>query len=105
MAIKLDNGNRAFLVAEAGASVKGINGPLLNDLDKILQEAVVGCADPTPGVGTWHMNDAEQQALRVWRDGFRGSTIEAVVATRTICASCRHTLTHLGLQINGAEAS
>ena len=106
MVIQLNNGNCAVLVAEAGASVRGVNGPLISDLERILSTPVIGCADPIPGLGTWHMNDAEQQALKIWNKGYKDcSTLKAVVATRPICASCTHTLTQLGLQVNGAEAS
>jgi hypothetical protein len=59
--------------------------------DNQLGAAIIGCADPTPGQGTWHMNDAEQQALRTVQNPgnqtFVGATIKAVVANRPILRS------------------
>ncbi len=107
MVVKLTNGNRAILVAEAGRSAGGVNGPLLEYLQASLNIAVAGCAFPIQGLGTWHMNDAEQQALRIHSQqegALAGSRIRAVVANRDICASCSHTLTTMGMVVNGADA-
>jgi hypothetical protein len=113
MVLKLGNGQRVVLIAEAGASARGINEPLLERIENALNAvspnvAVIGCAAPTLGQGTWHMNDAEQQALQIHSqdDGaLTGSVIKAVVANRPICASCTFTLTQHGLVVNGAEAT
>jgi hypothetical protein len=104
--VKLANGNRAVVVAEAGATAKGINGKLVDTLENTLNCAVVPCADPTPGQGTWHMNDAEQQAMKTIGAGdtFNGATVKAVVANRAICQSCTFMLQQHGLVVNGSEA-
>jgi surface antigen len=108
--VKLQNGNRAVLVTEAGASASGINGRLLSQMENALQAPVLGGASPIPGQGTWHMNDAEQQALAVLasavQDGgvWQGAVLKAVVANRDICPSCAYTLQQRGFAVNGAEA-
>jgi len=104
--VKLSTGVRAVVIAEAGASASGINGTLIDKLDNSLGVPVIPCAAPVLGLGTWHMNDAEQQALRTIFNGetFQGATIKAVVANRAICASCTFTLQQRGLQVAGAEA-
>lgn len=104
--VKLANGVRAVVVAEAGASAPGISGTLVDYLDTNLQCPIIPCAAPIPGQGTWHMNDAEQQALRTifTEPTFDGATIKAVVANRTICESCKATLQQHGFTVNGVEA-
>lgn len=106
MVVKLQNGKRAVVVSEAGQTAKGIAGWLVDKLDVQIEVPIIPCAAPVEGEGTWHMNDAEQQALNTFASGgtFSGAKIKAVVASRTICESCKHTLTKLGLQVNGAEA-
>jgi hypothetical protein len=106
MVVKLASGTRVVVVAEAGATASGINGKLVDALDNNLQAPIIPCASPNDGLGTWHMNDAEQQALRTVFDGetFKGATIRAVVANRAICESCTFTLQQHGMQVNGAEA-
>jgi hypothetical protein len=108
--IKLQNGNRAVLVTEAGASASGITGTLLSQMETALHVPVLGGASPTPGQGTWHMNDAEQQALAVFsaavQNGgvWQGAVLKAVVANRAICPSCTYTLQQHGFAVNEAEA-
>jgi hypothetical protein len=108
--VKLQNGNRAVLVTEAGATASGINGKIIDHLENALHVPVLGGAAPTPGQGTWHMNDAEQQALATLagsvQDGgvWQGAVLKAVVANRTICPSCTYTLQQRGFAVNGAEA-
>ena len=106
MVVKLASGTRAVVIAEAGETANGINGKLVDALDNTLQVPIIPCAAPTQGQGTWHMNDAEQQALKTVLNGntFNGATIKAVVANRAICDSCAYTLKQQGLQVNGAEA-
>jgi hypothetical protein len=105
---------RMVFIAEAGASADGISGPFLTRLENAYPDAAfLGCAAPLVGDGTWAMNDAERQAIRIYQawvqDGggrveFHRPTIEAVVATRPICESCCSHLRQLGLQVAGAEA-
>ena len=106
MVVKLGTGVRAVVIAEAGATASGINGPLVDLLDNQLNVPIIPCADPTPGQGTWHMNDAEQQAMRTvlgtGNQTFVGAAIKAVVANRPICQSCRFTLGQLGLTVGPA---
>lgn len=108
--IKLQNGKRAVLVTEAGATASGINGKLIDHLENALQVPVFGGASPTPGQGTWHMNDAEQQALTVVAASiqgggvWQGAVLKAVVANRNICASCTFTLQQHGFVVNGVHA-
>ena len=112
MVVKLATGVQAVVVAEAGATASGINGRLVDLLDNQLcgagGVAIIPCADPTPGQGTWHMNDAEQQALRTVQNPgnqtFVGATIKAVVANRPICAQCSFSLGQLGLTVTASEA-
>lgn len=102
--IKIANGNRGLLIAEAGASAAGISGNLLSSIENQVQMAVLGCASPVSGQGTWHMNDAEQQALRIWQEGYPTAVLKAVKATRAICPSCTHFLQQRLLNVNGDEA-
>lgn len=104
--VKLANGTRAVVIAEAGASAPGISGTLVDYLDTQLQCPIIPCAAPVIGQGTWHMNDAEQQALRTifTEPTFNGARVKAVVANRAICPSCTATLQQHGFTVNGAEA-
>lgn len=102
--IKLSNGNRGVLIAEAGANAPGISNNLLATIENLLQMAVLGCASTIAGQGTWHMNDAEQQALRIWQQNYPDAALKAVKATRAICASCHYTLQQYGMVVNGDEA-
>ena len=107
MVVQLPNRNnvRAVVVAEAGASARGIVGPLVDLLDNQLQVPIIPCAAPTPDLS----NDAEQQALRTVEKGgdttFKDGRIKAVVASRNICAQCSPTLGQLGLTVTGCEAT
>jgi hypothetical protein len=102
--IKLPNGNRGILIAEAGASASGISASLLSAIENQVQMAVIGSASTVPGQGTWHMNDAEQQALRIWQEGYPTAVLKAVKATRAICDSCTYFLQQRQLIVNGDEA-
>jgi len=77
----------------------------LNHVENAVDVAVIGCAAPIPGQGTWHMNDAEQQALAIWRTGYPTATLKAIKATRNICQSCSFFLGQYGLIVNGTEAT
>ena len=111
MVVQLPNRNnvRAVVVAEAGASARGITGTLVDKLDIKLcaggSVAIIPCAAPTPDL----TNDAEQQALRTVQKGgdttFKGGAIKAVVASRDICKACGFTLSQLGLTVTGCEAT
>jgi hypothetical protein len=105
--VKLANGTRAVVVAEAGATASGINGPLVTAIDSTLGVPVIPCASTIQGLGTWHMNDAEQQAIRTIQTEptFAGGAIRAAVANRAICGMCQSTLNGLGLIINGGNTS
>src|SRR3954452_22115316 len=69
MVVKLATGKRVVIISEAGATANGINGKLVDALDTALQVPIIPCAAPTQGLGTWHMNDAEQQALKTFLNG------------------------------------
>ena len=111
MVVQLPNRNnvRAVVVAEAGASARGITGTLVDKLDIKLcaggSVAIIPCAAPTPDL----TNDAEQQALRTVQKGgdttFKGGAIKAVVASRAICNACSLSLSQLGLTVTGCEAT
>jgi hypothetical protein len=103
MVVQLPNRNnvRAVVVAEAGASARGIVGPLVDQLDSRLQVPIIPCAAPTPDLS----NDAEQQALRTFENGdatFKDGAIKAVVASRPICGLCAPTLRQRGLTVGPA---
>ena len=98
------DGTRMVLIAEAGAQASGINAPLIGLIEAALPAVtvnqvtiptaiVIPCANTIAGAGYFHMNDAEQQAIRTFLDGadssFNGFTLKAVVATREICQGCR----------------
>jgi len=102
--IRLANGNRAILIAAAGATASGISATLLNLIENTVNVAVIGCAAPTQGQGTWHMNDAEQQALTIFSTGYSTATLKAIKATRNICPSCTFFLSQRGLIVTGTEA-
>jgi hypothetical protein len=105
--VKLASGTRAVVVAEAGATASGIGGPLVDLLDNGLQVPIIPCANPTPGLGFWHMNDAEQQAIQTIQAAtgtLQGARIKAVVANRDICPSCTHMLQTMGMIVNNNEA-
>ena len=112
MVVQLPNRNnvRAVVVAQAGATASGINGRLVDTLDTRFSAdgvPIIPCAAPTPGQGTWHMNDAEQQAVITVMNPedttFAGVAIKAVVANRPICDQCRFTLKQQGLTLGPAE--
>jgi len=109
------DGSEVVYVAEAGATASGISGPLLDSIQNSVDvntQIIVGSASTETGLGTWHMNDAEQQALRIASDhisnspSMLGSVLKAIKANRDICDSCTHTLRSLyGMTINGSEAT
>jgi len=106
--VKLANGNRAVVVAEAGMTASGINGPLASMIEATVGVALIPCAYLLQGPGTWHINDAEQQAIRIIgsaEGALSGAQIKAVVANRRICDMCQFTLIQLGLIINAHNDS
>jgi hypothetical protein len=105
--VKTGRGVEAVMISEAGASPGGIPNGLLEKLEARLQMAILGCAAPVPGQGTWHMNDAEQQILRTITEAdgeLAGAKLRAIAANRDICTSCSYTLQQWGLKVSGAVA-
>ena len=96
----------ASIIAAAGESARSIPEPLITAIESATGIATIGAVAPTSGTHGWHVNDAERQAIFIWSQGYQpnGYSIEHVMATRAICASCAAFLGNQGLRTYGVSA-